>query len=274
LIIRGSQFRYLIITNVNMDDGDGREEGEMTELMLETTDFQPAVPKKISWFDEDAQCILVWSQPHLDADLWSEYGRGAARSYRRHGVETALDIDALNTGADTAMFLCAVDSSGTVVAGVRAKGPLQSAEDSHAVVEWEGQPSKAAVHKMITDRLAFGILEMKSAWVEDDKERGQLLTHALARSGSHLMAMLDIQFCMATAAAYVLNRWRSSGGVVAPIPATPYPDKRYQTKMMWWDRQTYARHAEPGQLATMRAETQIIASNTHSSLSRPRQAAR
>jgi hypothetical protein len=172
------------------------------------------------------------------------------------------------------MFLCALDTSGTVVAGVRAKGPLRSAEDSHAVMEWEGQAGQDTVHKMITDRVPFGILEMKSAWVEDDKERGQLLTNALARSGSHLMAMLDIQFCMATAAAYVLNRWRSSGGVVAPIPATPYPDERYQTKMMWWDRQTYARHAEPGQLAKMRLETQIILRDTESAVYPPRQVAR
>ena len=171
----------------------------MAELMLETTGLLSSLPERVTWFDSAAQCILTWSQPRLDPDLWSEYGSGAAKATGGTAVESALDVEALNTGADTAMFLCAVDNSGTVVAGVRAKGPLQSAEDSHAVAEWDGQHSQAAVHKMITDRLAFGILEMKSAWVEDDKERGQLLTNALARSGSHLMAMLDIQFCMATA---------------------------------------------------------------------------
>ena len=58
------------------------------------------------------------------------------------------------------------------------------------------------------------------------------------------MTLLDVQFAMATAAAYVLDRWRSSGGVVASkIPATPYPDERYRTKMMWWDRSSFANHA-------------------------------
>jgi hypothetical protein len=151
---------------------------------------------------------------------------------------------------------------------------LRSADDSPAVVEWAGQPGQVAVRKMITDRVPFGILEMKSAWVADDTERGQLLTNALARSGSHLFALLDIQFCMATAAAYVLNRWRSSGGVVAPIAATPYPDERYQTKMMWWDRQTYARHCEPWQAVKMREETQTILRAARFSAERPRHAVR
>jgi hypothetical protein len=244
----------------------------MSDLFEVNTSPRPYLHKKVEWFDEDSQCVLMVSLPHLDPDLWSEYGRGAVKSYRRHGVECAIDVDAMETGADTAMFFSARDRSGAMVAGVRAKGPLRSADESHAVVEWDDQPGQAAVRKMITDRLPFGILEMKSAWVTADKERGPLLTNALARSGFHMMALLDIQFCMATAAAYVLNRWRSSGGNVAPIPATPYPDERYQTKMMWWDRQTFARHAEPGQAAKIRVETRAILAHAGLLLDRPRHA--
>jgi len=69
------------------------------------------------------------------------------------------------------------------------------------------------------------------------------------------MALIDVQFCMATAASYVLNRWRSSGGVVAGIPATPYPDERYQTKMIWWNRRDFVPHADPAQVATILTET-------------------
>jgi hypothetical protein len=73
------------------------------------------------------------------------------------------------------------------------------------------------------------------------------------------MALLDCQFAVATAGAYVLKRWLSSGGVLAAkIPATPYPDTRYQTKMMWWDRRTFANHASPGQLSAFLAESAEI----------------
>ncbi len=70
------------------------------------------------------------------------------------------------------------------------------------------------------------------------------------------MALLGVQFVMATAAAHVLDRWRASGGVVAAtIPAVAYPDERYRTKMMWWDRSTLANHADPKQLSRMYKET-------------------
>ena len=212
----------------------------------------------LSWRDPDIGCTLVVSQPSADPDLWSDYSAGAQRSYRKHGVECALDVEALRSGADTAMFFAVVDDDGRVVAGVRAKGPLRSADDSHAVVEWAGQPGEQAVRNMISDRIRFGILEMKSAWVTDDPDRNRILTRAVARSGFHMMVILDLQFCMATAATFVLNRWRSSGGVVAAIPATPYPDERYRTKMIWWNRRDFFYHAEPDQVAKIITETKQL----------------
>lgn len=216
------------------------------------------LPFRLSWRDPDLDCTLVLSQPSTDPGLWCEYAAGAQRSYRRHGVECALDVDALRSGADTMMFFAVLDRNERMVAGVRAIGPLQSADDSHAVVEWAGQPEQHTVRSMIEDRLPFGVLEMKSAWATDDTRRGLSLTDAVARSAFHMMALLDIQFCMATAAAYALNRWRSSGGIVASIPATPYPNERYQTKMMWWDRRNFVNHAEPDQVAKILTEINYL----------------
>jgi hypothetical protein len=148
-----------------------------------------------------------------------------------------------------------IDRAEKIVAGVRAKGPLRSAEDSHAVVEWAGQPGQEAVRNMINDRVPFGILEFKSAWATDDPDRSPGITTAMARIAFPMMALLDVQFCMATAATYALNRWRTSGGVLAGIPATPYPDERYQTKMMWWNRRDFIKYAEPEQVGKILMET-------------------
>lgn len=231
----------------------------MTVFPLDpATDDGCQLDQPLTWRDQDTDCTLVIAQPSTDAALWNEYAVGAQRSYRKHGVEGALDVAALHSGADTVLFFAAIDDNGRMVAGVRAKGPLQSADDSHAVVEWAGQRAQQAVRNMITDRVPFGILEMKSAWVTDDGGRDRCLSSALARSGFHMMALLDAQFCMATAATYVLNRWRSSGGVVAGIPATPYPDDRYQTKMMWWNRRDFINHAEPQQVTKILTETQEL----------------
>jgi len=214
--------------------------------------------ERLSWRDPDIDATLVLSQPATDPDLWDEFSRGAENSYRKHGVECALDVDALREGYDTLMFCAAVDDDGRMLAGLRAKGPLRSAEDSHAVVEWEGQPSQQAVRDMINDRIPFGVLEIKSGWVIDDANADRSLTTALARSGFYMASLTGFQFFMATAATFVINRWKSSGGVVAPIPATPYPDDRYQTKMIWWDRHDFINHAEPGQVAKILTERELI----------------
>ncbi|WKG06501.1 hypothetical protein [Mycolicibacterium sp. HK-90] len=212
-----------------------------------------------SWWDPDSECTIVVARPGTERELWNEYVRGAQANYRKHGVEQALDPKALRTGGDTALFCAGINGSGQVVGGLRAKGPYRRVDESHAIVEWRGQPGLDAVRKMIADRLPFGVVEMKTAWVCDDPEQSRALTDTLARMPLHAMTLLDIQFAMATAAAYVLKRWLSSGGVLASkIPATPYPDERYQTKMMWWDSRTFASHADAGQLSRYFAEAQRI----------------
>jgi hypothetical protein len=212
-----------------------------------------------SWWDPDSECTMVIAEPAAEPELWVEYVRGAEASYRKHGVERALDMVALRRGNDTRLFCAGVNEAGRVVGGLRAKGPYQSADECHAVVEWSGQSALPLVRKMITDRLPFGVVEMKTAWVTDDPDQSRALTDTLARSPLHAMSLLDINFAVATAASYVLNRWLSSGGVLAKIPATPYPDERYRTKMMWWDRRTFANHADPKQLSTFYAELLKVA---------------
>jgi hypothetical protein len=101
---------------------------------------------------------------------------------------------------------------------------------------------------------------------DDDRDKARRLSAALARTPFHAMALLDIQFCMATSAPHVLERWRTSGAVVAPIPATPYPDERYRTKMMWYDRRTFANHAAADQIPKILNEMSMVSSQTEAQL--------
>ena len=212
-------------------------------------------------WDPVSECTIVFAQPAVERELWMDYVRGACHNYRKHGVEKALDMDELRNGAGTILFAACVNDAGRVLGGLRAKGPYRSADEAHAVLEWNGQPGQHAVRKMITDRLPFGVVEMKTAWVTDDPERSRQLTSTISRTPLHAMNLLDIQFIVATAASYVLKRWLSSGGLLATkIPATPYPDDRYQTKLAWWDRCTFANHADPKQLSLFFAEQKELAS--------------
>ncbi|WP_245233893.1 hypothetical protein [Mycobacterium sp. PS03-16] len=232
----------------------------MTAAQLDTSSHGlPVFDQTTTWWDPGSDCSIVLASPASEPELWADYVRGAQLSYQKHGVERALDITARRTDS-TALFCVGLNDAGAVVGGVRAKGPYTAVDECHAVEEWNGQTGLDAVRKMVGDRLPFGVVEIKSAWVTDHPEQSRALTDVLARFPLHSLALLDSQFAVATAAAYVLNRWLSSGGVLAAkIPATPYPDARYQTKMMWWDRRTFANHADPKQLSTIFAEARVIA---------------
>lgn len=208
-----------------------------------------------SYWDPDSECTIVYARPEVERELWADYIRGACHSYQTQGVGAALDVNALRRGDDTVLFATCVNDKGRVIGGIRAKGPYRSADECHAVQEWDGQPGQDAVRKMVADRVPFGVAEMKTAWATDDREQNRRLTTAIARTPLHAMNLLDIQFIVATAASYVLKRWLSSGGVLATkVPATPYPDVRYQTKLAWWDRLTFTNHADPKQVSTFFAE--------------------
>ncbi|MBW0013418.1 hypothetical protein [Mycobacterium sp.] len=211
------------------------------------------------WRDQATGCLITASSPEVEPELWDRYLDGALRSYRRHGLEWVLDIDAVRDGADTALFFAAVDPAGRVIGGTRVVGPLRSPEDSHALEEWNGSPGRTELRRMIANRLPFGVVEVKSAWTDSRDYGGRALSRVLARTALPMMTLLDVQFVMATAAAHVLEQWRSSGGVVAArIPAAAYPDENYRTKVMWWDRRTIATHAEPEQFKLMCAENSEI----------------
>lgn len=211
------------------------------------------------WRDRDTDCTIVVSTPAAEPELWADFIAGAMRSYRKHGVERAIDPGALVDPATTSLFLAAIDDTGRAVGGVRAQGPYGGADESHTVVEWGGQPALPLVRKMIDDRVPFGVVEIKTAWTDDGFARSRELTPVLARMPLHATLVLGAKFAMATAAAHVLDRWRSSGGVVATrIPATPYPDARYETKMMWWDQAEFTRTADPQQIIDTRAEARVL----------------
>jgi hypothetical protein len=220
---------------------------------LLANNFQLA--RNLSWWEADANCEFVLSQPTLDPALWREYTDGAQQSYRRHGVECALDLDALLSGHDTIMFFVAVDPSGRVLGGARAIGPLRAPEESHAFVEWDDQPGQQEVREMIAQRLPDGMIELKSGWKVNDPDRNRWLTDALARIGCHIGSLLNVRYIMATAATTIVDKWRTGGCVVAPVPATPYPNERYRTQLVFWDRRTFAAHATPEQACKTHFET-------------------
>lgn len=211
--------------------------------------------RSIGWWDEGTDCQFVFSQPSTDPELWSRYAEGAFRSYRAFGVESVLDHEAMTTGRDTVMFFVALDSAGEILAGVRAVGPLLSPDDSHAVAEWAGQPHQQLVSSTIAQCLPLGIMELKSAWTVGASGRGRALSDVIVRACIHMGALLDAQFLMATAASFIVAKWMTAGADLVPVDPAPYPDDRFQTQMVLWDRSNFAGKSSPDQASKLYFET-------------------
>jgi hypothetical protein len=75
---------------------------------------------------------------------------------------------------------------------------------------------------LINDRLPFGVVEMKAAWVDDRSGMGSARRNS-GRVALPTMALLNVRFLVAAAAEHVLEPWKATGGVVvADIPPAPY----------------------------------------------------
>ena len=198
-----------------------------------------------SFWDPRAQVRFEFHRPAEQPELWGQYLDGAVASYREHDVEEALDLAAIEDGRSTELFLTGLDHDGTVLCGLRVHGPLSSPFDAHVLGEFGGSRE---VRTLLDNRLPHGVAEIRGCWVKSDASRRSELSDGLARCFVHAMTLLDVQFSCCSAAVHALGRWQGSGGQRIPgLASVPYPDDRYETTMLWWNRATVHRTALPNQ---------------------------
>ena len=192
-------------------------------------------------FDAASGRLLVVAQPAAQPDLWTAYLEGARVSYRQHGVESAIDYDRVCDGVSTSLFVAAVESDGRVVGGLRVQGPYTGVDQADAVQEWAGREGTKELRRQVGRRLRDGVIEVKAVWVDRDVDCHDALTAAVARVFVHVLTLMNVRYAFCTAASHAVHRWESSGGVVsAEVAPVGYPDERYRTLLMWWDRQRVA----------------------------------
>lgn len=206
---------------------------------------------RVTCWDPVAETSMIMATPAAEPELFEAYHRGAVASYTRFGVSDAMDPDVASCADDTAVFWALTDVAGDLVGGVRAKGPLRTPDDSHAAIEWSGQHGESDLRRTIAEMVPLGVIELKGAWTAREAVGHRHRSQMIARCGFHAMAAFGFTYFMATSAAHILEQWRSSGGVVADIPATPYPDERYETKLIAWDRRTFTVHGDADQVTAI-----------------------
>jgi hypothetical protein len=216
---------------------------------------------QVSWsgasvWDERCDVRFEINRPMDCSDLWNSYLSGAVVSYRQYGVEAALDLPSIVTGASTSLFVVGIDSNGDVVSGLRVQGPLRSSDDAHITQEFSGSP---VVRAIIDEAVPYGVIEIKGCWVDSAIENRSAVSDALARCYVHAMDVLGVRYACCSVAAHAVRRWQSTGGqLVKELAPVPYPDDRYETVMLWWDRTVIDRIADQAQMSQVRRESEQL----------------
>lgn len=204
--------------------------------------------------------LIVMARPESRPDLWTQYLDGLERTYLSFGAEAALDLRAIFTGRELPLFAVAVDAAGDVVGGLRAHGPFVDPSEAHAVAEFASDPiGQRTVWDLVEARLDRGVAEIKGVWTAPDVPKRRVVSNALARGYIHMMETLDVDFVFCTAADHAARRWATAGGrPVDGLAPVAYPDARYRTSMLWWNRASYAEHCDPEQLRLVRTESALL----------------
>lgn len=194
-------------------------------------------------------CTFVIARPADAPFLWREYLRGAFETYSRFGVEAVLDLDAVQDGSTTSFFFAALDDLGNVVGGTRVQGPYRFAYEAHAMAEWNERSGSVILAEQIAERIDDGgVIEVKTAWASDRGLQREELSAAVARTFMLAVEVADVGYALCTGAEHAIPRWRSVGGQIASaVGAVPYPDRRYRTVPMWWDRRQMCHIADAWQ---------------------------
>lgn len=173
---------------------------------------------------------IVVSAPDAQPELWDAYLAGAFSVYGSHGVVPALELDR----ELTSLVFVAFDAEGRARGGMRAQGPYDHPGQAQALAVWEGD---ADVRRRIRERLTDGLVESKGLWVERDFPGRRELVQAFGRAPVHASTILGARYGLGTTAKHTERLWTSSGAVLQmDIPPVPYPDERYLTHLMFWDR--------------------------------------
>jgi hypothetical protein len=203
-------------------------------------------PQGVEFVDRRTGLRCIIDSPASRPHLWDAYLEGVARAYRSWGVEEAFNRAEVESGTSTNLFCVVLDDDGDVVAGHRVQGPYLAATQSHALEEWDGQPGLPPLTQAIEERLEGGLVEVKSAYVALRDERADGVANLLSRVGLIVTELTGARYMMATAAEHVLKRWSQGGGRIdRSVPAAPYPDERYRTQVMFWDRDRMHSDADP-----------------------------
>jgi hypothetical protein len=217
-----------------------------------------------SFIDPTSGLWFIADSPASNPEAWTAYLDGAEEAYRSYGVECVLDRPGLEDGGSVSLFWRAVTLEGELVAGVRCHGPIDDGAEVYAFKELAGHPRLDEFRWTVWARRQLGAIEAKGGWVSIHRTETRGISAALARCTVHSLDWFGARYAFGTSSTHSMKVWGSVGcRAMEGYEPLPYPDARYATVPVWWDRHRTATRANGKQSRLIATEAEQL---LHSSL--------
>jgi molybdopterin/thiamine biosynthesis adenylyltransferase len=212
-----------------------------------------------SFVDQDSGVRFEGHHPLERPDLWKIYLNEAEGKYRSHGFEGTLRRQELEDGHDVPLFFLGFNAEGEPVAGVRFHGPLEGSHQAFLMEEMADSPEIEDIQALIESEIRLGTIEVKGAWSKGAAVTGVRLIAAITRSATHAMNWLGTEFAIAAVSDTLEEVGTPAGGRKFGTASVPYPDERYRTICVSWERsRSYELCTPPHQQALRRENEELL----------------
>ncbi len=212
-----------------------------------------------SFVDQESGVRFEGHHPLERPDLWKVYLNEAEGIFRSRGFEGTLRRVELEEGNGVPLFILGFDSDGAAVAGVRFHGPLEGSYQAAIIEEMATSPEISIIHDLIEQEIRLGALEVKGAWSKGASVVGTRLLSAISRSVTHGMNWLGAEFAIAAVSDTLMPVGDVTGAIQVGTEWVPFPDERYRTVAVSWQRgRTYELSTPENQQAYRREAEQLL----------------
>jgi molybdopterin/thiamine biosynthesis adenylyltransferase len=211
-----------------------------------------------SFVDQDSGVRFEGHHPLERPDLWKMYLNEAEGTYRSHGFEGTLRRQELEDGEGVPLFFLGFSPEGEPVAGVRFHGPLEGSHQAFLVEEMAASSEIDDIRAMIDKEIRLGALEVKGAWSKGATVTGVRLIAAITRSATHAMNWLGAEFAIAAVSDTLVAVGTPAGGRMVGTASVPFPDDRYRTVCVSWDRSRSYELCTPPHQQALRREAEEL----------------
>ena len=184
-----------------------------------------------SFIDEASGVRFEGHHPLERPDLWRRYLDDAEGKYRSYGFESTLRRRELEEGRGVPLFFVGFAPDGEPVAGLRFHGPLENRWGAALMEELATLPEIDEIGDLIDREVRLGVIEAKGASV-----LGVRMVATISRMMTHAATWLGAERTIAAVSDQLIPVGKVAGGEVLSRNWVPFPDERYRTYAVTWQR--------------------------------------